>query len=191
MPRDNLFLGIGFIPNGLFNNNIPRNNMNGTGPTLLNNNNPNYVNANQLATVRDRMFHAIFHRMAVAYARTFPKPVRRLLEWLFLLKVKFWQGFKWKHYSSNLNLQAIAAFLMLLYIHIIFSRTPITCLDHIKNEWPRDGIVRIDITRGSQSSTLQHQDYSLHHSYAKEQRIHHRDQFEYQGMFGLFGATQR
>ena len=78
MPRDNFF-GVGFIPNGLFNNN-PRNNnnnMNGAAPTLLNNNNPNYVNANQLATVRDRMFHAIFHRMAVAYARTFPKPIRR------------------------------------------------------------------------------------------------------------------
>jgi len=89
MPRDNIIFGVGLFPNGLplFNNNVPRNNMNGTGPTLLNNNNPNYVNANQLATVRDRMFHAIFHRMALAYARTFPKPVRRLLEWVFLLKV--------------------------------------------------------------------------------------------------------
>ena len=86
MPRENL-LGVGLFPNGLFNN--PVNNMNGVGPTLLNNNNPNYVNANQLATVRDRMFHAIFHRMALAYARTFPKPVRRLLEWLFLLKVVY------------------------------------------------------------------------------------------------------
>lgn len=41
-------------------------------------------------------------------------PTYRLLEWLFLLK-------------------ALAAFLMLLYIHIIFSRTPITCLDYIKD----------------------------------------------------------
>lgn len=89
MPRDNIIFGVGLFPNGLplFNNNIPRNNMNGAGQTLLNNNNPNYVNANQLATVRDRMFHAIFHRMALAYARTFPKPIRRLLEWVFLLKV--------------------------------------------------------------------------------------------------------
>lgn len=86
MPRENLLFGVGVFPNGLFNNN-QRNMNNGAGPTLLNNNNPNYVNANQLATVRDRMFHAIFYRMAVAYARTFPKPIRRLLEWLFLLKV--------------------------------------------------------------------------------------------------------
>ena len=94
MPRDNLFFGVGVFPNGLFNNNNPRNVNNAAGPTLLNNNNPNYVNANQLATVRDRMFHAIFYRMAVAYARTFPKPIRRLLEWLFLLKVN--------HLSLNL-----------------------------------------------------------------------------------------
>ena len=87
MPRDNILFGVGIFPNGFFNNNNPRNNMNGGGPTLLNNNNPNYVNANQLASVRDRMFHAIFYRMAVAYARTFPKPIRRLLEGLFLLKV--------------------------------------------------------------------------------------------------------
>ncbi|XP_059353300.1 membralin-like [Daphnia carinata] len=171
MPRDNLLFGVGLFPNGLFNNNIPRNNMNGAGPTLLNNNNPNYVNANQLATVRDRMFHAIFHRMAVAYARTFPKPIRRLLEWLFLLK-------------------ALAAFLMLLYIHIIFSRSPITCLDHIKADWPRDGIVRIDITRSGDYNHPDREDYSLHHSYAKEQRIHQREQFEYQAMFGFWTGPQ-
>lgn len=94
MPRENLFrVGIPLFPNGLplFNNNIPVNNMN--GPTLVNNNNQNYVNGNQLATVRDRMFHAIFHRLAVAYARTFPKPIRRLLECLFLLKVRMIKNF--------------------------------------------------------------------------------------------------
>ena len=81
---------------------------------------------------------------------------------------------------------------MLLYIHIIFSRTPITCLDHIKSNWPRDGIVRIDITRsGGQGNAPVAQDYSLHHSYAKEQRIHQREQFEYQAMFGFWGAPYR
>jgi len=170
MPRDNIVFGVGLFPNGLpmFNNNIPHNNMNGAGPTL-NNNNPNYVNANQLATVRDRMFHAIFHRMALAYARTFPKPIRRLLEWVFLLK-------------------ALAAFSMLLYIHIIFSRTPITCLDHIKDVWPRDGILRIDIMRGEQGNVQDTTGYSLHHSYVKEQRIHQREQFEYQAVFGFLAA---
>jgi len=80
---------------------------------------------------------------------------------------------------------------MLLYIHIIFSRTPITCLDHIKEVWPRDGIVRIDITRGAQEEQFGSDGYSLHQSYAKEERIHQREQFEYQAMFGFFGGSPR
>lgn len=80
---------------------------------------------------------------------------------------------------------------MLLYIHIIFSRTPITCLDHIKEVWPRDGIVRIDITRGAQEELFGSEGYSLHQSYAKEERIHQREQFEYQAMFGFFGGSPR
>lgn len=88
-------------------------------------------------------------------------------------------------------LKALAAFFMLLYIHIIFSRTPITCLDHIKSSWPRHGIVRIDITRSGQGNSPESQDYLLQHSYAKEQRIHQREQFEYQTMFGFWGGPQR
>lgn len=49
--------------------------------------------------------------------------MRRLLEFIFLIK-------------------AIFAFFILVYIHVTFSRTPATCLDHIKNDWPRDGILR-------------------------------------------------
>jgi len=77
---------------------------------------------------------------------------------------------------------------MLLYIHIIFSRTPITCLDHIKDVWPRDGILRIDIMRGEQGNAQNSASYSLHHSYVKEQRIHQREQFEYQAVFGFLAA---
>lgn len=80
---------------------------------------------------------------------------------------------------------------MLLYIHIIFSRTPITCLDHIKATWPRDGIVRIDITRSGIGNASDTKDYSLHHSYAKEQRVHQREQFEYQTMFGFWGGPTK
>lgn len=99
-----------------------------------------------------------------------------------------------KSYNDNFLVQALAAFLMLLYIHIIFSKTPITCLDHIKDVWPRDGIVRIDITRGGQQETSTgNEGYSLHQSYAKEQRIHQREQFEYQAVFGFLSgpALQR
>ena len=197
MPRDNLLFGVGLFPNGLLNN-APQNNNNNNanGPTLLNNNNPNYVNGNHLAAFRDRMFHAIFHRMAIAYARTFPKPVRRILEWLFLLKVHFkvqalpnWANL-YIHIYTLFYFQALAVFLMLLYIHVIFSRTPITCLDHIKDTWPREGILRIDIMRGSRVRNNTNQPYSLLQSYAKERQIHQREEYEYQAVLGIFGVER-
>lgn len=47
-------------------------------------------------------------------------------------------------------LKALGAFFILIYIHVAFSQTPATCLEHIKNEWPRDGILRVEILRQSQ-----------------------------------------
>jgi Tumour-associated protein len=41
-------------------------------------------------------------------------------------------------------LKALAAFFILIYIHISYSQTPATCLEHLKTEgWPRDGILRV------------------------------------------------
>lgn len=48
-------------------------------------------------------------------------------------------------------LKAVGAFFILVYIHITFSQMPATCLDHIKNEWPRDGILRVEILRSTQN----------------------------------------
>ena len=42
---------------------------------------------NPLVNVRDRLFHAIFYRVALTYSRAFPKPVRRVVEFALLLKV--------------------------------------------------------------------------------------------------------
>ena len=44
-------------------------------------------NQNHLGNVRDRLFHALFFKVAITYARAFPKPVRRVFEFLVLLKV--------------------------------------------------------------------------------------------------------
>lgn len=45
-------------------------------------------------------------------------------------------------------LKALAAFFILVYIHISYSQTPATCLEHLKTEgWPRDGILRVEILR--------------------------------------------
>ncbi|XP_065340985.1 membralin isoform X2 [Cloeon dipterum] len=105
-----------------------------TARNINNNNN----NQNPLFNMRDRLFHALFFKAALAYARTFPRPVRRLIEFLFLIK-------------------ALLAFFVLAYIHIVFSRNPSNCLAHVQNDWPRDGILRVEIKRpGSQPGfTLQ------------------------------------
>ena len=59
------------------------------------NNNNNNVNNNNggegqardpLVNVRDRLFHTLFFRLSLAYARAVPKQLRRLLECLLLLK---------------------------------------------------------------------------------------------------------
>lgn len=116
---------------------LSNNNMN----TARNNN-----NQNPLVNVRDRLFHAIFIKTAVIYAKTFPRPVRRFVEFMALLK-------------------AIAAFFVLAYIHIVFSRAPTNCLEHIRDDWPRDGILRVEILRNGGD------DYSIEKSYAKEEKL--------------------
>lgn len=62
-------------------------------------------------------------------------------------------------------LQAILAFFVLAYIHIVFSRAPTNCLEHIRDEWPRDGILRVEILRNADD------DYSIEESYAKEEKL--------------------
>jgi len=52
-----------------------------------NNNNNQPPLQNPILNVRDRLFHALFYRITLTYARAFPKPIRRLLEFIVLLKV--------------------------------------------------------------------------------------------------------
>lgn len=66
------------------NNNVPLNNNNNTGGNRIRN--PN-MNQNPLINVRDRLFHALFFKMAVTYARLFPPSFRRVFEFFVLLKV--------------------------------------------------------------------------------------------------------
>ncbi|NXA55682.1 MBRL protein, partial [Nothocercus julius] len=91
--------------------------------------NPN-LNQNPLINVRDRLFHALFFKMAVTYARLFPPSFRRVFEFFVLLKALF-------------------VLFILAYIHIAFSRSPINCLEHVRDKWPRDGILRVEIQRNS------------------------------------------
>ncbi|KAJ8929115.1 hypothetical protein NQ314_018229 [Rhamnusium bicolor] len=124
----------------------PENNHIGGGPLINPNRIRNNNNQNPLFNVRDRLFHTLFYRAALAYARTFPKPLRRFIEFLILIK-------------------AISAFFVLVYIHTAFSRTSSTCLQHVKDTWPRDGILRVEIVRNAGK------DYNIEHSYAKEEKL--------------------
>lgn len=57
------------------------------------------------------------------------------------------------------------AFFVLAYIHIVFSRAPTNCLEHIRDEWPRDGILRVEILKNGGD------DYNIEKSYAKEEKL--------------------
>ncbi|XP_070688463.1 membralin isoform X2 [Pempheris klunzingeri] len=116
------------------NNNVPlnNNNNNNMGPNRIRN--PN-MNQNPLINVRDRLFHALFFKMAVTYARLFPPSFRRVFEFFVLLKALF-------------------VLFILAYIHIAFSRSPINCLEVVRERWPRDGILRVEIQRNSSRAAV-------------------------------------
>ncbi|NXV23578.1 MBRL protein, partial [Cepphus grylle] len=119
------------------NNHHPAHNNGGGGGAGGNNRgvrNPN-LNQNPLINVRDRLFHALFFKMAVTYARLFPPSFRRVFEFFILLKALF-------------------VLFILAYIHIAFSRSPINCLEHVRDKWPRDGILRVEIQRNSSRAPI-------------------------------------
>uniref|UniRef100_A0A0A9Z3P5 Membralin n=1 Tax=Lygus hesperus TaxID=30085 RepID=A0A0A9Z3P5_LYGHE len=105
------------------------------GENPNNNGARNNGQANPLINVRDRLFYALFIKASLTYARTFPKAARRCIEFTILLK-------------------ALVAFFILAYIHVKFSGTPAACLEHVRNTWPRDGILRVEIIPGSQHQII-------------------------------------
>ncbi|MEJ1269743.1 transmembrane protein 259 [Cricetulus griseus] len=68
--------------------------------------------------------------MAVTYSRLFPPAFRRLFEFFVLLKALF-------------------VLFVLAYIHIVFSRSPINCLEHVRDRWPREGVLRVEVRHNS------------------------------------------
>ncbi|KAM9688742.1 membralin [Trichechus inunguis] len=88
------------------------------------------LNPNPLINVRDRLFHALFFKMAVTYSRLFPPAFRRLFEFFVLLK-------------------ALLVLSVLAYIHVAFSRSPINCLEHVREQWPREGVLRVEVQHNS------------------------------------------
>ncbi|CAF1070421.1 unnamed protein product [Adineta steineri] len=92
----------------------------------------------------ERLFQALFYRIAVLYARTIPKHIRRIGETAILV-------------------MAIICMTLLIYLHIVINQKPLTCLSHLHNNWPKQGVLRIELFFESPPK-----DYSLEQSYAKE-----------------------
>ena len=55
--------------------------------------------------------------------------------------------------------------LLLVYIHLVYTRHPVQCLEHISTTWPRDGILRVEIVRSPPEN------YNIEHSYQKEKKL--------------------
>jgi hypothetical protein len=86
----------------------------------------------------------------------------------------------WNETDSFLMLlQALAAFFVLAYIHIVFSRSPTNCLEHIKDDWPRQGILRVEILRKGID------DYNIDKSYVKEEKLKHDNVGELSSVLGI------
>lgn len=101
--------------NQVINNNAPvNNNTAAVGPNRIRN--PN-MNQNPLINVRDRLFHALFFKTAVTYARLFPPSFRRVFEFFFLLKVRWemWVRSEWFRFFFFCIFASILASLPMLY----------------------------------------------------------------------------
>ncbi|CAF4413839.1 unnamed protein product, partial [Rotaria socialis] len=97
----------------------------------------------------ERLFQALFYRIAVLYARNVPKHIRRLGETAILV-------------------MAIVCMALLVYLHVVFNQKPVTCLSHLHDHWPRQGILRVELFFESPP-----EDYNLQQSYAKEFQYSH------------------
>ncbi|CAF0973201.1 unnamed protein product [Rotaria sp. Silwood1] len=102
----------------------------------------------------ERLFQALFYRIAVIYARVIPKYIRRLGETAILVMAIFCMG-------------------LLIYLHLVFNQKPMTCLSYLHNVWPKDGVLRVELFLDTPPK-----DYNLQQSYAKEYQntyIYNRD----------------
>lgn len=58
--------------------------------------------------------------------------------------------------------QAFLCFFILIYVHLVFTQRPSNCLNKIEKEWPRSGILRVEIVRNKPEN------YTIFNSYKNE-----------------------
>jgi len=81
-----------------------------------------------------------------------------------------------------LLLKAVTCLLILVYIHLAFARHPAKCLEDVKDSWPKEGILRVEIIRGPLET------YDIEASYEKERQMQNfiKNQDEYPSMPSFF-----
>lgn len=60
---------------------------------------------------------------------------------------------------------------LLIYLHVVFNQKPVTCLSHLHDVWPRQGVLRVELFFQPPPN-----DYTLEQSYTKEYQNTYFDQ---------------
>ena len=81
---------------------------------------------NTVIISRSHLIRVIFFKISIFYVTSFPSYVRKALEYSLL------SG-------------AILSFLTLVYLHSLFIRNPINCLQDVQSTWSGEGILRVEI----------------------------------------------
>ncbi|VDO96756.1 unnamed protein product [Soboliphyme baturini] len=83
-----------------------------------------------LLNMRDPIVHEFFILTSLTYARLLCPSARRLIEFLLLVK-------------------ALCFLFILLYLHFL-ARQPTSCLEEVRQIWPRHGILHIEVVNDVQ-----------------------------------------
>ncbi|VBB30937.1 unnamed protein product [Acanthocheilonema viteae] len=102
---------------------------------------------NQFGAVRDRLFHAMLVRVAISYNRHIPMLGKRLIE-----------------FSSLVT--AIVLLSVMVYVHHFFDETDSNCLAPFVDQWPRNGVLRVEVVRNLKKFNA-YQDKLSEKSYGK------------------------
>ena len=62
---------------------------------------------------------------------------------------------------------------LLVYLHVVFNQKPVTCLSHLHDVWPRQGVLRVELFFETPP-----EGYNLRQSYAKEYQNSYIDEIE-------------
>jgi len=71
---------------------------------------------------------------------------------------------------------------LLIYLHVVFNQKPVTCLSHLHDNWPRQGVLRVELFFEPPP-----EGYNLQQSYAKEFQ---NNQDDIEGNYSLLQQKQ-